>query len=278
MKTTPKQLQVVRSAPNSAYELIAPYFLFHSNKLEGSIFITEEELRKLMESSIVSGEYALDDVIETKNSIDVFSRVVDTLGQPFANESLIEFNALLLKGTSSDRLGYIGHFKQIPNRIRNSSVQVALPDEAPTMVHDLLAWREASEKDLGAICHFHVRFEHIHPFQDGNGRIGCFIILKQCIENNVDIVAIDEEYEKPHKAWLEIAQSEGIEKLLLDVFGNAQRLFERKMEEKGIAPLTPSAETARKILWAEKSTSRTAALRHNASYKTKHFSFDVDIF
>ena len=79
MKINVDQMQLMKAAPNSAYKVIMPEFLFHSNKLEGSTF-SEEELVKLVEQGLVEGSHDIEDVLETKNSVDVFNYVVDTLG------------------------------------------------------------------------------------------------------------------------------------------------------------------------------------------------------
>ena len=67
------------------------------------------------------------------------------------------------------------------------------------MFNLLLDWKEISNPTIEDIAKFHYKFEKIHPFQDGNGRIGRFIILKQCLEANIDLIAIDNMYEKEYK-------------------------------------------------------------------------------
>lgn len=79
------------------------------------------------------------------------------------------------------------------------------------------------------IANFHYRFELIHPFQDGNGRIGRFIILKQCIESDIDLIAIDNEYEKEYKEALYKAQKTDDVSFLVDVFSKCQKRLDEKM-------------------------------------------------
>ena len=89
-------------------------------------------------------------------------------------------------------------------------------------------WNE-SKKDIYAIANFHQKFEHIHPFQDGNGRIGRFIILRQCIENSIDLIAIDDEYNKEYrKALYEAQTTENIE-ALVEVFKKCQERLDEKL-------------------------------------------------
>lgn len=165
MKISREHMQLLKRAPNSAYNEIMPEFLFHLNKLEGSTF-TEAELVRLVDEGMVSGNHTIDDVLETKNSIEVFDYVVDTLGEPLSKEYLCKLNAMLFDKTQVALDGFAGHYKTIPNRIRNSGVQVALPGEVEQAIKDLIDTWNASSHDLKAIADFHIRFEHIHPFQD----------------------------------------------------------------------------------------------------------------
>lgn len=239
MIITKEQFQAMKLAPNSAYNLIKPEFLFHSNKLEGSTF-TEEEIERLIEDGIVEGSHTFDDVIETRNSIDVFDYVVETLDMPLTAGYLIDLNTKLLRNTTNDQNGFVGHFKVLANRIRNSSVQVALPSEVPDAIDSLLDHWNNSARDFNAIAEFHVRFEHIHPFQEGNGRIGRFLMFKQCIENKVDLIVIDEKYNNPYKAWLEVAQTQGDSRFFKQTLHECQDYFSEKMRTKGIERLLPT--------------------------------------
>lgn len=247
MKINVDQMQLMKAAPNSAYEVIMPEFLFHSNKLEGSTF-SEEELVKLVEQGLVEGSHDIDDVLETKNSVDVFNYVVDTLGRPVDDEFLWTLNDMLFRETTDAKAGFTGHYKVIPNRIRNSSMQVALPSDLPRAMPELFAQWERSAKDFDAIVDYHVRFEHIHPFQNSNGRIGRFLMMKQCLENDVDIIVVDEALERPYKSWLEVAQTTGDSRFLKEIMADCQERFSRKMDEKGVTPLIPDPETAARLL------------------------------
>ena len=112
------------------------------------------------------------------------------------DEFLWTLNDMLFRETTDAKAGFTGHYKVIPNRIRNSSMQVALPSDLPRAMPELFAQWERSAKDFDAIVDYHVRFEHIHPFQNGNGRIGRFLMMKQCLENDVDLIVVDEALER----------------------------------------------------------------------------------
>lgn len=96
------------------------------------------------------------------------------------------------------------------------------------MFNLLADWNE-SKKDIYAIADFHQKFEHIHPFQDGNGRIGRFIILRQCIENSIDLIAIDDEYNKEYREALYEAQTTGNINLLVETFKKCQVRLDEKL-------------------------------------------------
>lgn len=225
-------MQTMKAAPNSAYEVILLEFLYHSNKIEGSTF-TLDQIETLYARNKVAGDHDFDDIIETKNSFKMFDRMVDTLGVELTPELLIEFETILHKGTTMAANGESGHFKYIPNRIRNSSVQVALPSDIPTAIPQLLAEWNGCPKDFESISRFHARFEHLHPFQDGNGRIGRLIMMKQCIENGVDLIVIDEGHADEYKSWMESAQTQGDFRFFNEVLRKCQFSLDARMHEMG---------------------------------------------
>lgn len=149
----------------------------------------------------------MDDVIETKNSLQLFDTVIDTLKDSFDKYLLWQWHRLLKKGTVDDEIDNIGN-----------SIYNLLED-----------WKE-SKKDIFAIADFHQKFEHIHPFQDGNGRIGRFIILRQCLENNIDLIAIDDEYNKEYREALYKAQTIGSLEQLVQVFEKCQKRLDEKLQ------------------------------------------------
>lgn len=92
-------------------------------------------------------------------------------------------------------------------------------------------WQETLDATIEDIAKFHYKFERIHPFQDGNGRIGRFIILKQCMERNIDLIAIDDEYKEEYKQALYKAQITDDVKDLIVVFEKCQKRLDEKLQE-----------------------------------------------
>ncbi len=185
-----KKLKIV---PNSAYYDFKYKFNYHSNKIEGSTF-TLENILNLMQYDKVEGNHSFDDVIETKNSLELFDFVIDTLGEKISKTLLLEFHSILKRNTKDDAHGFKGCFKKIPNIILGTDTKVAQPYEVEWKLDELITWYYSLDNaSLESVAHFHVEFETIHPFQDGNGRIGRFLILKQSLESNIYPTLITEE-------------------------------------------------------------------------------------
>lgn len=229
VKITTETIQLLKSAKNSAYNDIKKEFLFHSNKLEGSTF-TKENLEYYLNERKITGTHDEDDVCETINSTKLFDFVVDTLNEPLLKRLILEFHRMLKDNTSDHIKGFAGCWKKIPNRIAGVDMKVADPWEVDELIGVLLDVWDSSMKTIDDIIHFHVQFEKIHPFQDGNGRVGRFIILKQCIENNIDLISIDETYSKEYKYALRKAQTENEFEEIQNVFQKCQVLCEEKLE------------------------------------------------
>ena len=230
MKISITAMQKLSKIKNSAYDAIKIEYLYHSNKLEGSTF-SKENLVDLLELKQVKGEHFLDDIIETKNSLELFDKIVDTLEEPFDKYLLWEWHRVLKKGSVDDEIDNIGKWKKYANRLSKTDLKLCEPHLVENNMFNLLEdWKE-SKKDIYAIADFHQKFEHIHPFQDGNGRIGRFIMFRQCLENNVDLIAIDDEYNNEYREALYKAQTNGNIDSLVEVLEKCQKRLDEKLEE-----------------------------------------------
>ncbi len=229
MKLTIEQIKEIKKYPNSIYDELKKEFLYHSNKIEGSTF-TRENLEKYLKSKIVEGSHKVDDVFETINSLNLFDFVVDTLGEKLSKRLMLEFHSILKKNSLDEERGLAGCWKKIPNMISGSPLELAQPWEVEEKIDALLHWWEESEKRFDEIIKFHSSFEKIHPFQDGNGRIGRFLMLKQCLESNIDLIAIDEKYNDEYKKALRKSQLEKNFDELIDILTRCQNFLEEKNE------------------------------------------------
>lgn len=229
MILTTEVLKFLKDTPNSAYESVKTEFLYHSNKLEGSTF-TKENLEKYLQDNIIEGSHKIDDVYETINSTRLFDFVVDTLEEPLSKRLMLEFHRMLKDKTLDFERGFAGCWKKIPNMISGVNLKLAQPWEVESKIEELLKQWENSNKTFEDIINFHAQFENIHPYQDGNGRIGRFIMLKQCVENGVDLILIDNQYSMEYKKALYIAQSQNDYTMLSDIFVKCQSLLEQKLQ------------------------------------------------
>ena len=229
MKLNAKEIKRLSAIKNSVYDDLKIEFLYHSNHLEGSTF-TKENLEKLLSLKKVEGEHYLDDVIETKNSLNVFDKVINDSDKKLDKFMLFDWHRELKKDSVDEEIHNTGCWKKYENKLRNIDLKLAYPDEVDSLMFNLLMdWNELINPTIEDIAKFHYRFELIHPFQDGNGRIGRFIILKQCIESDIDLIAIDNEYEKEYKEALYKAQKTDDVSFLVDVFSKCQKRLDEKM-------------------------------------------------
>ncbi|WP_346889201.1 Fic family protein [Clostridium sp. UBA1056] len=227
MNLTVKEIKEIKKYPNSIYEEIKIEFLYHSNKIEGSTF-TREELIKCLKDRIIEGIHTIRDVFETINSLKLFDFVVDTLGDQITKTLILEFHKILKKNSLDEERGLAGCWKKIPNMITGSPVELCKPSEVDMKIDELLIWWKSAEKKYKDIVKFHCEFEKIHPFQDGNGRVGRFIMLKQCIESNESLISIDEQYNIEYKKSLSESQMGGNYEELENILRKCQNFLEEK--------------------------------------------------
>ena len=231
MKIDSKKMKYLSKITNSIYEDLKIEFLYHSNHLEGSTF-SKDELEKLLTEKKVEGSHSLDDIIETKNSLEVFDQVINDSGEKLNKFMLFNWHKLLKKGTVDDEIHNIGMWKKYENKLRGVDLKLALPIEVDNLMFNLLSdYNELETVTLKDIADFHYKFEKIHPFQDGNGRIGRFIILKQCLEWNIDLIAIDDKYDDEYRNALYKAQKTGDSEDLVTVFKKCQNRLDEKLEK-----------------------------------------------
>lgn len=227
MIITKHEIQTLKKIPNSGYDAFKQQFLFHSNKMEGSTF-SLENINKAVEKGIIEGEHTYNDVIETMNSIKLFDFVIDTLDEQLTKRLIIEYQDILKRNTLDHERGLSGKWKSIPNMISNTDLELAQPYEVDEKMEQLLYQYNSSNKDKESIIQFHVQFEKIHPFQDGNGRVGRFIMIRECIVNEAPLIVIDEKYEREYKNNLYVAQKYENYKPLNETINKCIHYFDKK--------------------------------------------------
>ena len=209
-----EKLKYTKNIPNSLYKDLRHNFLFHSNKIEGSTFTTEA-VALLLDKNVVTCKHTLDDVQETVNSSYVFDTIIDTLGSKITESYLKNLHASLMFNTSLHAKGYSGIYKTIPNMIIGTNTKVSQPFEVQAKISELLEWYYNLDNiTIKDIAEFHYRFEVIHPFQDGNGRIGRFIMLKQMLENNLPLKIVSWDTEDLYRSSLSLCSIDNYDSLV----------------------------------------------------------------
>lgn len=220
-------MQALKNTSNEIYDDFKVKFLYHTNKMEGSTF-SLPEITTLLKENFVKGDHSWDDIIETRNSLHLFDYIVEDYQSPLTAFKLREYHQLLKQHTSDDEHGFAGVFKKIPNMIigpAGKHIEVAQPHEVKEKIDALLQRKWSKEYILKDMAEFHLEFETIHPFQDGNGRIGRFLLLKQCLEYNQDLIYIHSESAQAYRNALQLSRLEKSIDPLVEVFQSAQKEF-----------------------------------------------------
>ena len=137
----------------------------------------------------------VDDIVETSNHFRCIDYVIDTAEKALTESYIKELHFLLKTGTSDSRRDWfhVGDYKKLPNEV--GGADTTPPEYVSREIKALLTkYNEKKVVTLEDIIEFHVSFERIHPFQDGNGRVGRLIIFKECLKHNVTPFIIDEEH------------------------------------------------------------------------------------
>ena len=203
-------LEEERSARRTGgiYHKIQIDLTYNSNHMEGSR-LTHEQTRYIYETNtigITDESVNVDDVIETANHFRCVDLVIDAAKAPLTEKFIKKLHATLKTGTSDSRQSWfaVGAYKKMPNEV--GGMETALPEEVADRMQALLAeYKCGRSKTLHDLIDFHVRFERIHPFQDGNGRVGRLILFKECLKYGIVPFIIEDDlklfYYRGLKEW-----------------------------------------------------------------------------
>ena len=181
---------------------------YNSNHIEGSR-LTYDQTRYIFETNTIGVENEVlnvDDVIETSNRFRCIDLIIDHAASTLSEHFIKKLHHILKTGTSDSRKDWfaVGEYKRLPNEV--GGMQTSLPEEVADRMKALLSdYNAVPKKTLDNILDFHVRFERIHPFQDGNGRVGRLIMFKECLKYNIVPFIIEENlklfYYRGLKEW-----------------------------------------------------------------------------
>ncbi len=211
-------------------------FAYNSNKIEGGM-LTEEETEEIFSTNSfipkTGDAIKLDDLIEMKNHFRLFDYMLDNIDTKLSKENIIEMNKILKRGTSyEDNPRYnVGGFKIVPNKIGLINViETSSPKDVDSDITILLDWYNSLSKvSLEDIIEFHVRFERIHPFGDGNGRVGRMIMFKECLKNNIVPFIILDKDKSFYMRGLKEYKNDKM--YLIDTIKNEQDIYEKVCNE-----------------------------------------------
>lgn len=161
---------------------------YNSNHMEGSR-LTQDQTRYIFETNTIGIEKEavnVDDVIETVNHFRCIDWIIDHANARLTQKNIKELHRILKSGTSDSRKDWfaVGDYKKVPNEVGGR--ETTPPEKVAGEIKALLEqYHRKEENTLKDILDFHVQFERIHPFQDGNGRVGRLILFKECLKNNI---------------------------------------------------------------------------------------------
>lgn len=190
------------------YHKVQVDLTYNSNHIEGSR-LTHDQTRYIFETNTIGlseGTVKVDDIVETANHFKCIDMVIDSAGYAPSETFIKQLHAVLKGGTTDSRLDWfaVGDYKKIPNEV--GGMDTTAPEEVGAEMKKLLTeYNAIRTKTFDDLLEFHYRFERIHPFQDGNGRIGRLLLFKECLRNNIVPFIIEDDikmfYYRGLKEW-----------------------------------------------------------------------------
>lgn len=179
------------------YHRIQIDLTYNSNHIEGGR-LTHDQTRYIFETNtigITDESVNVDDIVETTNHFRCIDSVIDNAKYELSEKHIKELHRILKSGTGDSRKDWfiVGDYKKLPNEV--GGMETVLPENVHPEVRKLLdVYNSKKQITLDDIIDFHVQFECIHPFQDGNGRVGRLIMFKECLKHNITPFIIDEQH------------------------------------------------------------------------------------
>ena len=209
-------------------------FSYNTNHIEGSR-LTEEQTRYILETNTILFEggtvASVDDILETANHFKLVDYMLDIADQNLTEDIIKKFHKILKEGTMDSRKEWfnVGDYKKLANEAGN--IKTSSPKQTPKDMQKLMEWYNSLPKvTIKEIIEFHARFEKIHPFQDGNGRVGRIIAFKECLKNNIIPFIILDKDKLYYYRGLKEYQNKTEKGYLIDTCLNAQDEYTQMIE------------------------------------------------
>lgn len=207
-------------------------FAYNTNHIEGSK-LTEDQTRYIYETNTILFEentvVHVDDILETTNHFKLVDYMLDIAKNELSEDMIKTFHKILKEGTSDSKKEWfnVGEYKQKANEV--GKIKTTLPKNVQRDMNKLIEWYNSLEKvKIEDIIEFHYRFECIHPFQDGNGRVGRIIMFKECLKNNIiPFIILDKDKLFYYRGLKEYKSEKGY---LIDTCLNAQDQYKKMIE------------------------------------------------
>lgn len=190
------------------YHKVQIELTYNSNHIEGSC-LTHDQTRYIYETNTIgltNEVINVDDIVETANHFRCIDLIIDKANLNITENLIKQLHFILKNGTTDSRKNWfvVGDYKKFPNEVGGRVT--TSPEKVEDEVKSLIEWyNNIKNKTLKDIIEFHYRFECIHPFQDGNGRVGRLLMFKECLKYNIVPFIIDDKlktfYYRGLKEW-----------------------------------------------------------------------------
>lgn len=208
---------------NGLYSILQIAMTYNSNHIEGNT-LDEEQVRSIFETNIIkqqNEDINVDDIIETLNHFRCIDLAIDVAKSKLSEYIIKQFHRVLKNGTSDAQKSWfkIGDYKLLANEVGGNAT--AKPEDVKIEMAKLIDWYNSiQDVKIEDIIEFHQRFESIHPFQDGNGRVGRLIMFKECLKHKIPPIIILDKCKTDYYAGLQ--QWDKDKSLLIDTCKHSQ--------------------------------------------------------
>lgn len=221
--------------PGGIYHKVQIELTYNSNHMEGSR-LTHDQTRYIFETNTIGIQdevVNVDDIVETVNHFRCIDQLIELANYPLSEAFIKQLHYILKSGTSDSRKTWfaVGEYKRFENEVGGSAT--AKPADVSGEMRNLLKrYNLSKQKTLKEIIQFHYEFEKIHPFQDGNGRVGRLIMFKECLRNGIPPFIIEDDIKEFYYRGLKEWKNE--QGYLMDTCQTAQDRFKVYMDYFGL--------------------------------------------